>query len=114
MLVLPIKKEWFNMIASDEKKEEYREIKKYYNSRLGNYYINHVLDARARRILKDMGTTTKKVMFRNGYKYNDPHAICLCELRVGKGKEEWGALPNKEYYILKIKKICSINYGGNK
>ena len=26
MLVLPIKKKWFDMIASGEKKEEYREI----------------------------------------------------------------------------------------
>jgi len=30
MLTLPIKKKWFDMIASGEKKEEYREIKEYY------------------------------------------------------------------------------------
>lgn len=29
MLVLPIKKQWFDMIISGEKKEEYREIKPY-------------------------------------------------------------------------------------
>ena len=34
MLVLPIKKKWFDMILSGEKKEEYREIKPYYDSRL--------------------------------------------------------------------------------
>ena len=34
MLVLPIKKKWFDMILSGEKKEEYREIKRYYESRL--------------------------------------------------------------------------------
>lgn len=33
MLVLPIKKKWFDMIASGEKKEEYREIKPYWTSR---------------------------------------------------------------------------------
>ena len=27
MLILPIKKKWFDMILSGEKKEEYREIK---------------------------------------------------------------------------------------
>ena len=36
MLILPIKKKWFDMIASGEKKEEYREIKPYYNKCLGN------------------------------------------------------------------------------
>lgn len=35
MLVLPIKKQWFDMIVSGEKKEEYREIKPYYDKRLG-------------------------------------------------------------------------------
>ena len=34
MLILPIKKKWFDMILSGEKKEEYREIKPYYDSRL--------------------------------------------------------------------------------
>lgn len=34
MLILPIKKQWFDMIASGEKKEEYREIKPYYTSRI--------------------------------------------------------------------------------
>ena len=33
MLILPIKKKWFDMIASGEKKEEYREIKTYWTSR---------------------------------------------------------------------------------
>lgn len=29
MLILPIKKKWFDMIASGQKKEEYREVKEY-------------------------------------------------------------------------------------
>ena len=40
MLVLPIKKEWLDMIISGEKKEEYREIKPYYDSRFQNYFYN--------------------------------------------------------------------------
>ena len=36
MLVLPIKKKWFEMIASGEKKEEYREIKPYWVTRFNN------------------------------------------------------------------------------
>lgn len=34
MLILPIKRKWFDMIKSEEKKEEYREIKPYWASRL--------------------------------------------------------------------------------
>ena len=37
MLTLPIKKEWFDMIASGTKKEEYRDITPYYEARLGKY-----------------------------------------------------------------------------
>ena len=39
MLILPIKKEWFDMILSGEKKEEYREIKPYYERRFSNYFM---------------------------------------------------------------------------
>lgn len=33
MLTLPIKKKWFDMILSGEKKEEYRKIKPYWTKR---------------------------------------------------------------------------------
>ena len=36
MLVLPIKKKWFYMILTGEKREEYRDIKPYYTTRLKN------------------------------------------------------------------------------
>ena len=35
MLVLPIKRKWFDMIRSGEKKEEYRDETPYYDARLG-------------------------------------------------------------------------------
>lgn len=43
MLILPIKKKWFGMIASGEKTEEYREIKPYYDSRFMNVDENSEL-----------------------------------------------------------------------
>ena len=105
MLVLPIKKKWFDMIASGEKLEEYREIKKYYNKRLGNYFIHHELTAEVRKVLENMPTTAKEVIFRNGYNYNSPYIKCLCQLEIGQGFEEWGAEPNKKYYILNILEV---------
>jgi hypothetical protein len=34
ILELPLKKEWYNMIESGEKREEYREIKPYWSKRI--------------------------------------------------------------------------------
>ena len=39
MLTLPIKKKWFDMILSGEKKEEYREIKPFKN-RIESIYLS--------------------------------------------------------------------------
>jgi hypothetical protein len=87
MLILPIKKKWFDMILSGEKKEEYREIKPYYTSRFPS------------------GFKSFYVMFRNGYSKNSPSFIAVCTLSIGFGHPEWGAEPNKKYYVLHIVEI---------
>lgn len=81
------------MIASGEKKEEYREIKPYYQSRFQNHFH------------PDGQSDWITVRFRNGYGKNKPTMQCFCKLLRGTGKEEWGAEPSKEYYILSIKKV---------
>lgn len=95
MLVLPIKKKWFDMIVSGKKKQEYREIKKYYSIRLGNYFINHKIDSQVRNPLRKMTTSEKEIIFRNGYRKDRPQIKCLCKLKVGQGKFEWGAEKRK-------------------
>ena len=45
------------------------------------------------------------VKFRNGYSKESPEIICKCTLHIRKGKTEWGAEPEKLYYVLKIEKI---------
>lgn len=113
MLILPIKRQWFNMILRGEKKEEYREIKPYYDSRFMNYFgmiwIGGEL-INTREILPELaGPEVKEVVFRNGYSANSPEITCKCSLRAGTGKEEWGAEPGKQYYILEIKSVdCKI------
>lgn len=89
MLVLPIKKQWFDMILRGKKKEEYRELKKYYHKRLGNYFIKHIIDSNTKKVLRKMTTGGKEVLFRNGYKCNSPSVKCLCKLEIGTGKEAW-------------------------
>lgn len=93
MLTLPIKKKWFDMIKSGEKKEEYREIKPYYEKRFYGLKTS---------ICGYSATHEGKVIFRNGYSNSSPKIMCDVFIHKGYGKEEWGAEPNKLYYVLKI------------
>lgn len=99
MLTLPIKKKWFDMILSGEKKEEYRELKPYYKSRFSSIFQMYPYSK------IPYGTDCQQIMFRNGYSKNSPSFIADCTLDIKKGKQEWGAEPNVEYYVLKIDKI---------
>lgn len=92
MLTLSIKKKWFDMILSGEKKEEYREIKPYYDSRFLHAWQGSLIGGRAPR----------KIRFRNGYSSTSPSFVATCTLDVGEGKSEWGAEPGKQYYRLHV------------
>lgn len=108
MLILPIKKKWFDMILSGEKKEEYREIKPYYMTRFRNMMSVHALvsdNAIIERLRKGQEKFLYRIQFRNGYSKDSPSFIAKCTLSIGKGKEEWGAEKDKEYFILTIKGI---------
>lgn len=108
MLTLPIKKKWFDMILSGEKKEEYREIKPYYTSRLyGRAYEHNV----KRGFIKECDTE-KEIILRNGYSSNSPSIKCKVLITKGYGKEEWGAEPNKMYYVLRILSVEKISLEG--
>lgn len=109
MLVLPIKKKWFDMIKSGEKKEEYREIKPYYDSRFKNY-IPFV--ANLRIIDCKFGTgfapVCDEIIFKNGYSKNSQQIKCKVKIEKDYGKEEWGAEPGELYYVLKILSVEEI------
>lgn len=95
MLILPIKKKWFDMILSGWKKEEYREIKPYYETRFRNVWKGSLIGGNAQR----------DIMFRNGYGKDAPSFIAKCTLSTGTGKEEWGAEKDKQYFVLAIQEI---------
>lgn len=90
MLTLPIKKKWFDMILSGEKKEEYRDRSPYYETRLVKLF-----DDKKERL----------IMFRNGYSKSSPSFVAKCSLSIGTGKEEWGAEKDKQYFVLTIHEI---------
>jgi hypothetical protein len=85
MLTFPIKKKWFDMIASGEKKEEYRDVSPYYNSRLGKHE-----------------GTEQDIMLRNGYSDMSPMIQLKAFISRGIGNPKWGALTGKEYWVMKI------------
>ena len=103
MLILQIKKKWFDMILSGEKTEEYREIKPYYKSRFKNVFEMYPYS------FIPIGTDVQEVVFRNGYNFDSPSFVANCTLDINKGKEEWGAEKGVEYYVLHIKSISNIN-----
>ena len=90
MIILPIKRKWFDLIKSGVKTEEYREIKPYYDSRFKRYFGNKVC-----------------IMLRNGYSRNSPSLMCDVIIKKGIGKSEWGA-PDEECYILEILKVFGV------
>ena len=106
MLVLPIKKKWFDMIKSGEKKEEYREIKPYWFTRFKHNLNIYIYDWLGDCVEINKGKGT--VIFQNGYQKNAPKIKCVIEINVGFGKTEWGAEPNKLYYVLKILSVEEI------
>lgn len=104
-LHLTLKKEFFTMIKSGVKKEEYREIKPYWISRFcedhpgcigGDFMDPHTV----------MAYTFKEfdyVIAKNGYSGGSPLISWKHEgITIGTGNPEWGAIPGKIYFILKI------------
>lgn len=88
-LHLTLKKNWFDLILSGEKKEEYREIKPYWEKRL-------------------IGKKYDRIIFRNGYgSYVPWFAIELKGITQGVGKSEWGAEEGEQYFVLSLGEIIN-------
>lgn len=121
-LDLVLKRKWFEMIASGEKTEEYREIKPYWIQRLMRqlsiYACNYekvdketeLFYAEEPKLLKravwEGGMIFKdfdQVTFHLGYSKDRPSmTFAIKEIVINEGKEEWGALPGETYFIIKL------------
>ena len=105
-LKLVLKKKWFDMIASGEKKEEYREIKPFWGKRLttnlpGGLYLFSFREGLMPVCFKEYDTVT----FYLGYAKDRPSmTFKIRGISIGEGIESWGAEPNKEYFIIKLGK----------
>lgn len=122
ILDLPLKKEWYNMIESGVKTEEYRELKPFWANRLLYFttlgvkeYWEPILEKARERVskynfetlgnslIKNYGTRGyTHIRFRYGYTKRTM-LFELNEITIGKGKPEWGA-PDDDVFILKLGK----------
>ena len=102
MIILHLKKKWFDLIKLGIKKEEYRKLTNYYIKRLapgyrvlfgppgGVFFNERTFEMKKVLLIKDVklvlgypkkGDTTKEIIFKKALLY------------IGQGKKEWGAPP---------------------
>lgn len=120
VLTLTISKQWFDMILSGEKTEEYREIKPYWVARLFQdnsniidvQYLSSALAGRTDLLKKYINAQKivlkqyTHVLFINGYRKDSPRIEKEIEsITIGKPKK--GLCPDKwsdtEFFIIKFK-----------
>ena len=96
-LTLPLKRKWFEMIKAGVKKEEYREINRYWTGRLVAAMVpltGTVLSF----------TNFDTIVFTLGYPKADDTERRLVfknpKIRIGTGRPEWGAEPGKLYFVI--------------
>lgn len=85
VLTLCLRYKWFNMIASGEKLEEYREITPYYAEK---FLVNGVY------------RQYDKVKFVMGYDFDTCVFFKNPQIRIGQGLSAWGAEVGKLYYVI--------------
>ena len=119
VLDLSLKHCWYDMIASGEKKEEYRDIRPYYANRLlygcslgvKQYWEEVFANAQTKdwfkpeMWLRDYGSRYyDAVRFHRGQGSPVTMLFEYEGLAIGKGKPEWGAPEDKEVFIIKLGK----------
>lgn len=93
VLTLQMSGDWFKMIASGEKKEEYRLIKPFWDSRLD-------------------GREYDTVRFIQGRRKDSPNMWVECKgiQKGGQGRPEWGW--DRECYIIKLGEVLNVENNG--
>ena len=123
-LHLVLKRKWWDMIASGEKKEEYRDFTPFYVKRLcdnpcfnkqGEIIERNIIDKWTLDACEKRGIDLKtawangniipkdysSVTFHFGYT-NKTMVYSVKDISVGEGRTEWGAETGKEYFIIKL------------
>ena len=117
VLDLSLKHRWYDMIASGEKTEEYREIKDFYFKRLNFEWRLHLEDGCYKGCIDFRHHPEKcakcgrfspypydAVRFHRGQGSPVTMLVECLGITIGKGKPEWGAPEDKEVFIIKLGK----------
>lgn len=120
ILDLSLTYKWYDMIASGEKKEEYREIKDYWIKRFIDIKaVKREQDVRNNMFISFWGFIPAPVSYDEGLKYfpkehydavrfhrgqggRQTMLIECKDISVGYGNPEWGAPADKEVIIIKL------------
>lgn len=112
-LDLVLKRKWYDMISSGEKKEEYRELKPYWCKRIcgcqnictyampSNEKDSKICQKTGTKCLSGNKLTFDKVKFRNGYT-SISQTYELEHIKIGYGDTLLGAPSDKPVFILKL------------
>lgn len=115
ILHLTLKKKWFDMIASGEKKEEYREVKPYWINRLTWHEYHGLPTIQTIHALSNHDTMRRDfdaIEFKNGYGKNSPKMLIELEhIYYGyPSNPKWlDGNPDNWYFVLKLGKILKTN-----
>ena len=91
ILVIPIKRVWYDLIKMGIKNEEYRKVKPFWISRLGTEKNFKKYDA---------------VRFVNGYSKTSPNFLIEFKgIRIAFGKWEWGASKTEKHFVISLGKV---------
>lgn len=111
ILQLTLKKEWYQKIASGEKKEEYREIKPYWAKR---FVGSWTYKGKKKGLFPDAKDTFMSgfdinhlqrydaIIFLNGYGDVPTMIVEHDKTEIKQGNERWGALAKQFYFTLKL------------
>ena len=115
-LQLSLKSKWFEMTKSGVKKEDYREINERYCSRFLRFdgckmkmqwwraFLKHLYNFKIEESRITVVEFSQNVMTLGYPKSTDTARILKLEhkgIEIGYGVPEWGAEPNKLYFIIK-------------
>ena len=96
VLHLTLKKEWFDMILSGEKKEDYRELKSYWNARLNANTYEGFFKPKQFDVVE----------LANGYSRDSRKIIIQFDYTtVREGLIKWGANAGEKYFVVRFGKI---------
>ena len=115
-LRLPLKSKWFEMTKAGIKSEDYREINEYWIKRLVKYCSNmsHLINQpyliQLNRFEVEFKHFDINIMTLGYPKSGDSDRILKLEhkgIEIRTGNPEWGAEPNKLYFVIKHGRIIA-------